>query len=300
MPRSSSVLPPTDPGALAAGHTIGSVTDELPVSAALTALGVPSDAEVEPAAGGASGSAWRVSVGGTTWVMRTLGSGRTASSRVAAMAAAGGAGLPAPEVLRRATTPAGEVALLAWLPGVPLFEALARAPALTGHYGQRMGRLHRRLHEVEAPAEVIGSSEDMGHPFGAGRGVPGLPHGDRLLHLDWHPLNLLVDESVGEIVGIVDWDNARAGDPSLDLARTRSILTLEPGLADIPDAVRLRLPELLDAWADGYGDEARAIPAAANVWAGLVMLADLAPRYADRPGALDHIRAWTESSGAHR
>jgi aminoglycoside phosphotransferase (APT) family kinase protein len=275
------------------------VTDELSVdSEALTALGVPADAEVEPAAGGASGSAWRVSVGGTTCVMRTLGTATTARSRVAAIAAARGAGLPAPEVLRRATTPAGEVALLAWLPGIPLLEALARAPARTRHYAERMGRLHRRLHEVQAPAEVTRASEDTGHPFGAGRAVPGLPHGDRLLHLDWHPLNLLVDEALGEIVGIVDWDNARAGDPSLDLARTRSILSLEPGLADLPDAARLRLPELLDGWADGYGDEARAIPAEADEWAGLVMLADLAPRYADRPGALDHIRAWTAS--AHR
>jgi Ser/Thr protein kinase RdoA (MazF antagonist) len=232
--------------------------------------------------------------------MRTLGSARTARGRVAAMSAARQAGLPAPEVLRRAGTPDGEVALLAWLPGVPLLEALARAPERTRHYGERMGRLHRRLHEIQAPAEVIRVAGDTGHPFGAGRAIPGLPHGDRLLHLDWHPLNLLVDESVGEIVGIVDWDNARAGDPSLDLSRTRSILTLEPGLADLPDAVRLRLPELLDAWADGYGDEARAIPGETNAWAGLVMLADLAPRYADRPDALDHIRAWIESAAAHR
>ncbi|HET8778084.1 MAG TPA: phosphotransferase [Candidatus Limnocylindria bacterium] len=277
------------------------MTEEVPVvSAALAALGLPADADVEPAAGGASGSAWRVSVGGTTSVLRSLGSATAAGSRVAAMMAARDEGLPAPALLRRAPTPAGEVALLSWLPGVPLLEVLARAPGQTRHYGERMGRLHRRLHEIRALNAVIRAADDTGHPFGAGRVVAGLPSGDRLLHLDWHPLNLLVDEALGEIVGIVDWDNARAGDPSLDLARTRSILTLEPGLADLPETVRHRLPELLDAWADGYGDEARAISPAADTWARLVMLADLEPRYADRPNALDHIRESTADAAAGR
>ena len=263
--------------------------------AALRALGVPDDAGVEPAAGGASGSAWRVTSGNTTCVLRMLGSSASASSRLAAMAAARDAGLPVPDVLRRASTEHADAALLSWMPGIPLLDALARTPARTGQYGERMGRLQRRLHGVHAPPDVVRVADDAGHPFGAGRAVDGLPRGDRLLHLDWHPLNLLVDEAAGEIVGIVDWDNARAGDPSLDLARTRSILTLEPGLADLPETARDRLPELLEAWADGYGPDARAIPSVADAWAGRVMLADLAPRYAERPAALDRLRRWTET-----
>ena len=212
------------------------------------------------------------------------------------MAAAREARLPAPRLERRASIGNGDVVLLSWLPGVTLLEALARAPADAGHYGQQMGRLQRRLHAIGAPAAVIRAADDPGHPFGAGRDVAELPRGDRLLHLDWHPLNVLVDESSREITGIVDWDNARAGDPCLDLARTRTILTLEPGLADLPETLRRLLPDLLDAWAASYGAEASAIPRAANAWAGAVMLADLAPRYAKHPEALDPIRRWTEAA----
>jgi aminoglycoside phosphotransferase (APT) family kinase protein len=139
---------------------------------------------------------------------------------------------------------------------------------------------------------VVRVNEDTGHPFGAGRSLRGLPGGDRLLHLDWHPLNLLVDEARGEICGVVDWDNARAGDPVLDLARTRAILTVEPSLDSLPRGLRGGLEALLTGWADGYG--VRDIPPLADAWAGRVMLADVAARHAENEGALDRLRAWTE------
>lgn len=270
------------------------------LEAALRALGLPDDADVNPAAGGASGSAWRVDLAEGTFVIRFAGSPPIARSRLAAMEAASAAGLPVPEIVRAATSTHGEVVLLRWLPGVSLLDAVSRAPTDTTHYAKRMGALHRRLHAIAAPPDVVRVADDGGHPFNAGRDVAGLPRGDRLLHLDWHPLNLLVDESAGAIVGVVDWDNARAGDPSLDLARTRSILTREPSLADLPRHVRDRLPALLDGWAEGYGAGARAIPIAAEVWAGRVMLADLAPRSRDRPEALDPIRAWIDAAARDR
>jgi aminoglycoside phosphotransferase (APT) family kinase protein len=270
------------------------------LAAALGALGLPDDADVAAAADGASGSAWRVNLAEGAFVIRFAGSATIARSRLASMAAASAADLPVPEVVRAATSAHGEVVLLRWLPGVSLLDAVSRAPSDTMHYATQMGGLHRRLHAIAAPPDVVRVTDDRGRPFNAGRDVAGLPRGDRLLHLDWHPLNLVVDESAGEIIGIIDWDNARAGDPSLDLARTRSILTLEPGLEDLPRHVRDRLPELLDGWADGYGAEARAIPQAAEVWACRVMLADLAPRYGDRPEALDGIRARIDAAARDR
>jgi aminoglycoside phosphotransferase (APT) family kinase protein len=270
------------------------------LAAALRALGLPDDADVAAAADGASGSAWRVNLAEGAFVIRFAGSATIARSRLASMAAASAADLPVPEVVRAATSAHGEVVLLRWLPGVSLLDAVSRAPSDTMHYATQMGGLHRRLHAIAAPPDVVRVTDDRGRPFNAGRDVAGLPRGDRLLHLDWHPLNLVVDESAGEIIGIIDWDNARAGDPSLDLARTRSILTLEPGLEDLPRHVRDRLPELLDGWADGYGAEARAIPQAAEVWACRVMLADLAPRYGDRPEALDGIRARIDAAARDR
>jgi aminoglycoside phosphotransferase (APT) family kinase protein len=53
------------------------------------------------------------------------------------------------------------------------------------------------------------------------------PTGDRLLHLDLHPFNVLVDEQ-GDVSGVLDWANVAGGHPDLDRARSWSILTLDP------------------------------------------------------------------------
>ena len=66
---------------------------------------------------------------------------------------------------------------------------------------------------------------------------------------------LWIDAS--RISGILDWDNARRGHPSLDLARTHSLLTIEPSIASLPTEIRVHLDELVEAWSDGYGPEAR-------------------------------------------
>lgn len=157
-----------------------------------------------------------------------------------------------------------------------------------------MGQTQRRLHEIAAPPSVLAVEAEGVHPFDAGRRVRGLPRGDALLHLDWHPGNLLVDEVAGDICGIVDWDNARSGHPLLDLARTHAMLTVDPALAVLSGDVRGLLAPFRDAWAAAYGPEASSIPGRCHRWAGLVILADLAPRYADRPELLAPLCLWTD------
>jgi aminoglycoside phosphotransferase (APT) family kinase protein len=61
-----------------------------------------------------------------------------------------------------------------------------------------------------------------------------------LCHDDCHEANVLVDSRL-HVSGLVDWENAVAGDPLLDLAKAHCYS-------------RRRSPELLDALADGYGD----------------------------------------------
>ena len=258
------------------------------LSETIQALGLPADAVVEPAPGGASGAAWRVRAGPETYGLRLDPSSVRTNARLAAMGAARGAGLPAPRMLRRASTPAGEAVLLTWLPGVTMLEALQSDPAGTRDWGQRAGRMQRQLHAISAPISVLSIRDDRERPFDAGRTVPELPDGSALLHLDWHPLNLLVDPAVGTITGVVDWDNARRGHPSLDVARTRAMLTFEPALASLPETVRGRVAEFVDGWADGYG--VIDVPAASHLWAARVMLADLAPRHVGQPAVLDRLR----------
>jgi Ser/Thr protein kinase RdoA (MazF antagonist) len=223
-----------------------------------------------------------------------------AAGRLAAMAAARAAGLPAPAFVARGSLPDGQALLLEWLPGVSLFEVLARKPGDAEEWGSVMGEAQRRLHAVTAPDAVIRVDAPGVHPFDAGCGLEGLPAGIALLHLDWHPLNLLVDEDGGTLVGIVDWDNARRGHPLLDVARTESMLTIEPALTDLPDALRDGLPALRRGWMAGYGPGAPTIDATARRWAARVMLTDLAPRYADDPSRLDEVRRKAGLSAAER
>lgn len=49
-----------------------------------------------------------------------------------------------------------------------------------------------------------------------GAGAPTVVPGEDLVHLDYQPGNVLVDES-GVVTGIVDWDGAARGDADLDL-----------------------------------------------------------------------------------
>ena len=256
-------------------------------------LDLGSDAVIEPAAGGASGSAWKVRAAGASYVLRLESSIALTDARLAAMATALAAGLPAPQLIRRVTAGDVEAVLLSWLPGRSLYDVLVGDLGSTRRWGRLMGETQRRLHEIVAPTSLIDVLDDGVHPFAGGRGIADLPNGDAVLHLDWHPLNLLVDDA-SRISGIIDWDNARRGHPSLDLARTHSLLTVEPSIASLPAEIRGRLDELVEPGSDGYGPEAREIPAACHAWAGRVMLADLEPRYAASPAALDGLRRWTE------
>src|SRR5690606_9438160 len=100
----------------------------------LAALELPPDAVIEPAAGGASGAAWRVRATGATYALRRS-SPTQAEGRIAAMAAARRAGLPAPELIRRARAGDQDLLLLTWLPGIPMLDAIGRGPSAAHEWG---------------------------------------------------------------------------------------------------------------------------------------------------------------------
>jgi aminoglycoside phosphotransferase (APT) family kinase protein len=85
--------------------------------------------------------------------------------------------------------------------GSTMLDVAVRRPHRIGAYARLLADLHHRLHAIPAPP-----------------GVPtaGLP-GDRLLHRDLHPLNVLLADDVPVVI---DWTNAAAGDPAYDVADT--------------------------------------------------------------------------------
>uniref|UniRef100_UPI001300A5FE aminoglycoside phosphotransferase family protein n=1 Tax=Desertihabitans aurantiacus TaxID=2282477 RepID=UPI001300A5FE len=116
-----------------------------------------------------------------------------------------------------------------------------------GRRGLACGRVHGVLAGVAAPAGL--------------RVVERAPTGSRtaLLHLDLHPLNVLVGDD-DEVSAVVDWANARAGDPALDVARTWALLTAHPTVAGWRRSAAGAA--FLDGWAEAagfsaLGDDAR-------------------------------------------
>ncbi|GAA3106185.1 hypothetical protein JOF29_001839 [Kribbella aluminosa] len=69
-----------------------------------------------------------------------------------------------------------------------------------------------------------------------GRGEPGGMTGDDLVHLDFHPGNVLVDDA-GTITGIVDWDGIGRGDRKF-------------GLVTLRFSAHVRLPDADLTWFD--------------------------------------------------
>ena len=59
------------------------------------------------------------------------------------------------------------------------------------------------------------------------------PAGDRMIHLDLHPLNVM---STPEGLLVIDWANARRGDPAIDVANTWSLLVC----GEVPGGARGR------------------------------------------------------------
>lgn len=86
--------------------------------------------------------------------------------------------------------------------GPTMLAVLRRQPWRAPSSARTLAQLHRRLHEI---------------PF----------EGERLLHLDLHPDNILLSTR-GPVV--IDWTNARAGDPALDVALTWVIGATSAGL----------------------------------------------------------------------
>jgi len=90
------------------------------------------------------------------------------------------------------------------LDGTDMLAALVRRPWTVRQHARMLAGLHDRLHEIAAPAG-----------WNPGRG-------DRVVHLDLHPANVMLT-SRGPVV--IDWVNAQSGTPGADVAMAYLIMT---------------------------------------------------------------------------
>ncbi|MCU1374456.1 MAG: Mn2+ dependent serine/threonine protein kinase [Actinomycetia bacterium] len=133
-------------------------------------------------------------------VLRRARSGRSLAEEARTMAYARDQGYPVPAVEELSDD--GSELVMERIDGVSMVDALTRRPWTLWKQGAVLADLHRRLHDIPAP--------DWVPPAFTG-------DGDQLLHLDLHPLNVMVT-ATGPVV--IDWPRAARGDGGVDVAIT--------------------------------------------------------------------------------
>ena len=275
---------------------------EVDPRAVLVALGVGDAERIEPATGGWSTTrVWRVERPGARLALRLFRPGQHEPARreAGAMRAAAAIGLPVPRVHAEGSWQGRPALLLDWCAGRPLLDDLRRRPWALWAAGHAFGRMHARLHRATAPPGLPGWIDWPARPEPSLRArLEAVARRDVLLHLDFHPLNVLVKGS--EVSAVLDWANARAGDPRADVARTFTILLLAPPRRSRAIEVTRRL--LAAAYRHGYEREAAPLADMAPflAWAAQAMLHDLRPKLG-QPGIplaeadLAPIAVWAEA-----
>jgi aminoglycoside phosphotransferase (APT) family kinase protein len=271
-------------------------TDKLDPHAILTTLGYPDAEAVTPVSGGRDTTIFRVEHGTGTYALRVFRPEQQTVSQaeVLAMRAASEAGVPVPCVHAHGVHDDRPALLLDWCAGMMVVEALGRWPERATAIGTASGEVLARIHAVAVPAEYRDQSwlrwSGLAPDDPLFQQLIDSARHDRLLHLDFHPLNVLTD---GErVTAVLDWANAHAGDPRADVTRAISILRLDAG--DLPPEARPILRDFERGLRAGY---ARAAGPPADMplfhlWAGRAMLHDLAPRLATNPAQAARIRRW--------
>lgn len=212
----------------------------------------------------------------------------TAGREDLAMTAAAPHGLPVPRVWARGVVAGRPVLVMSFVTGALAFEALTAQPEQAEALGRAMGETLGRLHMVAAPSGLSARTDawlDLGGPALAPvrHLLLAVPGQDRLLHLDYHPKNVLVQ--AGRVVAVLDWENALAGPPHVDLARSRAILRAAVLGGLIPVSQRGAVAAFEAGLVAGHtaliGPDPH--PALSAAW-GLAMTVDDLTRQARKPG----------------
>lgn len=167
-------------------------------------------------------------------VLRKTRDGRSIEHEARIMAYAREHGYPVPDV--HEVRAGGSEIVMERIDGPMMMDALLKRPWTMASSFRLLADLHDRLHALPAP-EWLPDMRDGG---------------DRLLHLDLHPLNVMMG-SRGPIV--IDWTNAARGDPLTDVALTYVLLTCPRVPA--PRAVQLLLQPLRRAMAGVFAKRYR-------------------------------------------
>jgi len=138
---------------------------------------------------------------GPRLVLRRSREGRSMAAEARIMDYVRSQGYPVPAVDR--VSEDGSDLVMERVYGVDMVAAMSRRPWTIPSQGRLLADLHLRLHELPAPDWLSRAAVGVG---------------DRIVHLDLHPLNVILSPTRGPVV--IDWPNTRRGDPAVDVALT--------------------------------------------------------------------------------
>ncbi len=131
--------------------------------------------------------------------------------------------------------------------GRDLFELIASKPWRVFSLSGLTARLQANMHNQAAPTELPPTRESYRRTVSSSggpkefvdaalRSLDDLPDGDRLLHGDFHPGNIMLaaDEPI-----IIDWSNVSRGSPEADFARSMMMLRLGEPPPNLPLLIRV-------------------------------------------------------------
>ena len=252
--------------------------------ATLTALGYSETTGLTRITGGWETLIWRFGTpDGKDHSLRVYfvpGSQAMARREMLALRTCEDAGLPAPRVETFGEHGGMPAAVLTWCPGVPILTAVEQKPWLIVRLSRLFGRTHARLHTLAPPAELRAEAPDewlgrvpLYYQHLAERMKSVDIATDTLIHMDFHPLNVVALGN--EVTGVLDWAGAAAGDRRADLARTHYTLAsapIPPGPMKPLFAVMRGL--MIRSWRAGYKDVAGPLPEYRQfmAWAGATLV----------------------------
>lgn len=273
----------------------------------LATAGIQNPSSCRPAEGGAATAIWRVEHDGLISALRLFRADEHQVQRreLEAMQIAYQQELPVPAVRATGMWRERPFFLLEWCEGQPVWQIMQEQPdklaSLAYEFGRFLAELHLRCRQPDVKQLSHAWIDWIPNQTGPLRTIiERLSQAPSLIHLDYHPLNVLSDGQ--RITALIDWTNAYVGDPRVDIARSYSILRVEPLL---PEQEPLEFTQLRRTftrnWLRGY----RAVAGPLNdlapflAWAGHALVYDRRQRVADpnswwQESDLEKIRRWTE------
>jgi aminoglycoside phosphotransferase (APT) family kinase protein len=200
-----------------------------------------------------------------------------------ALEACAKAGLPVPRIERVGKVEGFPALVLSWCPGSTLMSLIEREPWFVWRWGRLLGETQARVHAVRPPPQFLTKApDDWIHRVTnrytdlADYLLSLKPSTDSLIHMDFHPLNIIIKDA--NITGIIDWTGAAAGDPRADLARTEvTILTTPIPPSPIKPLLNFARKIFLRGWRYGYAKIAGFVPdyCPFRAWAAATFLWEL-------------------------